>query len=147
MTVEHRAGAGLNDIELADYDKGPALRMRQVQTAEVEPQPETPERRILHALAEAEMPLSQRQIRQRAATRPATVAETLQKLVRQRRVEHAPERGYRIAKKPAGPTPSGSSRQQNPVTPARYRLQPLESRARFCGTLAAPTSVVPRSIV
>ncbi len=117
MTVEHRAAPGLNDIEveLADHGKGPALRLRQVDTAEAKAQPETPERRILQALAEADAPLSQRQIRERAATRPATVAETLQKLVRQRRVESAPEGGYRIAKERAGPTPNSSSRRQDPL--------------------------------
>ncbi len=58
MTVEHRAAPGLNDIEidLADDGKGPALRLRQVETADAAPQPETPERRILQVLAEAEAP-------------------------------------------------------------------------------------------
>ena len=111
MTVEHRAAPGLNDleIELADHGKGPALRLRQVETADAAPRPETPERRILQALAGTETPLSQRQIRERAATRPATVAETLQSLVREGRVERAPEGGYRIAAAPAGP--NGKHRQ------------------------------------
>ena len=62
MTVEHRAAPSLNDIEieLADYGNGPALRQRQVDAADAEPRPETPERRILQALADADTPLSQR---------------------------------------------------------------------------------------
>ena len=113
MTVEHRAAPGLNDIEveLADHGKGSALRLRQVDTAETAPQPETPEQRILQALAEADTPLPQRQIRDRTATRPATVAETLQRLLRQRRVESAPEGGYRIPNERAVPTRNASSRQ------------------------------------
>ncbi len=61
------------------------------------PEPETPEQRIVQALAEAKTPLSQRQIRERAATRPATVAEALRTLIRKGRVERVAEGGYRIA--------------------------------------------------
>ena len=53
--------------------------------------------RILQAIENAECPLSQRQIRERAATRPATVADALNKLIREGRVERVPEGGYRIA--------------------------------------------------
>ena len=99
MTVEHRAAPGLADIEieLADNGEGLALRLRRPAPTEAEPEPETPERRILQALADADVPLSQRQIRERAATRPATVAAALQKLIREHRVEHAPGGGYRLA--------------------------------------------------
>ncbi|MYI06854.1 MAG: AAA family ATPase [Gemmatimonadetes bacterium] len=99
MTVEHRAAPGLNDIELelADDGKGPALRLRQVETAEAAPEPDTPERRILKALAEATTPLSQRQIRERAATRHKTVGVVLKKLVREGRVRHDAEGHYGLA--------------------------------------------------
>jgi len=98
MTVEHRAADGLNgiEIELADDGNGPALRLRQ-HADDAGPEPQTPEQRIVDILAEADAPLSQRQIRERAATRPATVAEVLHKLLREARVERAPEGGYRIA--------------------------------------------------
>ena len=97
MTVEHRAAASLNDIEieLADNGEGPALRLRQEAPDDIEP--ETPERRILQVIADAEGPLSQRQIRQRAATRPATVTDALHKLIGEQRVERVPKGGYRIA--------------------------------------------------
>ena len=44
MTVEHRAAPGLSDIEieLADDGKGPALRLRQVETFDAALRPETP---------------------------------------------------------------------------------------------------------
>ena len=98
MTVEHRAAAGLSDIgiELADDGEGPALRLRRQVPDEAAPAPENPEQRIVEILAQAETPLSQRQIRERAATRAATVTAALQTLIRERRVEHAPEGGYRI---------------------------------------------------
>ena len=99
MTAEHRAAPGLNDveIELADDPEGPALRLRRPLPAEAAPAPETPEQRIVQALAEAAAPLSQRQIRERAATRPATVAEALHRLIGEGRVERVPQGGYRIA--------------------------------------------------
>ena len=90
---------GLNDIEveLADHGQGLALRLRRAGPAKAVPEPEPPEQRIVQALADAETPLSQRQIRERAATRATTVAETLQTLIRERRVERAPGGGYRLA--------------------------------------------------
>lgn len=99
MTVEHRAAPGLNDIEieLADDGPGPALRLRRAVPNQGTPKPETPEQRIVQVLMEADEPLSQRQIRERAATRPATVTSALQKLVREHRVEHTPGDGYRLA--------------------------------------------------
>ena len=98
MTVEHRAAPGLNDIEieLADDGKGPALRLRRVETGDAAPRPETPERRILQALADAEAPLSQRQIRERAATRHKTVGAVLRKLVREGRIRNDAEGRYSL---------------------------------------------------
>lgn len=97
------AASGLNDIEieLADDGDGLALRLRQVETAQDGAQLDTPERRILQVLAEARAPVSQREIRERAATRPKTVAEALSKPVRENRVERASEGEYRLAA--AGP--------------------------------------------
>jgi len=104
MTVEHRAAPGLNNIEveLADDGKGPALRLRQVETGDAAPRPGTPERRILQALAEAEAPLSQRQIRERAATRHETVGAILRKLVREGRIWHDAEGRYSLVKGESG---------------------------------------------
>ena len=93
MTVEHRAAPGLADvgIELADDGQGPALRLRQQG-----PEP-TPEERVVQTLAEADAPLSQRQIRQRAATRNETVGTLLAKLVREGRVAQDGSGAYRVA--------------------------------------------------
>ena len=101
MTVEHRAAPGLHDleVELADDGEGPALRIRREPGPEHsrgEP-PDDAGQRILQAIKNADRPLSQRQIRERAATRPATVAEALHKLIREGRVERVSEGGYRIA--------------------------------------------------
>jgi len=105
MTVEHRDAQGLNDIELelVDDGYGPAFRTRQ-EPGPDDAQGEAPAdagERILKVIENAEGPLSQRQIRERAATRPATVAEALNRLIGEGRVERVPEGGYRIAA--AGP--------------------------------------------
>ena len=99
MTVEHRAAPGLNDIEveLADGGQGPALRLQRAVPNEVAPEPESPEQRIVQALAEAETPLSQRQIREQAATRHTTVGTVLGKLVREGRVQRDTAGSYSIA--------------------------------------------------
>ena len=98
MTVEHRAARGLDDIEIELKEDGdgeePSFRLRQPPPTGAAPQPETPERRILKALAEAQAPLSQRQIRERAATRHKTVADILQRLVGAGRIRHDAEGRY-----------------------------------------------------
>ena len=98
MTVEHRAAPGLNDveIELADDGKGPALRLRRQVPDKALPEPQTAEQRIVEVLAEADKPLSQAQIRKRAAARNATVSATLQELLREGRVERASKACYRL---------------------------------------------------
>ena len=98
LTVEHRAAAGLNDIEieLADDGQGPALRLQRAVPVGAAPEPDTPDRRIVQVLANAQTSLSQRQIRERAATRPATVAAALQKLIGEHRVERDEAGGYRL---------------------------------------------------
>ena len=124
MTVEHRAAAGLDniEIELADDGKGPALRLRQETPGDVEP--ETPERRILQVIADAEGPLSQRQIRQRAATRPATVSGALHKLIGEQRIERASKGGYRIAGGQALPKTVTSSNPQGATVTVTGNTQP-----------------------
>ncbi len=97
MTVEHRAAPGLNDIEieLADDGPGPALRLRRAVPNQAPPKPETPEQRIVQALADADEPLSQSQIRERAAARNSTVTAALHELVREGRIERGPGGRYR----------------------------------------------------
>ena len=98
LTVEHRAAPGLDDIEieLVTNTQEPFLRLRQPPPAGDDPQPQSPERRILQALAQADAALSQRQIRQQAATRHQTVGAVLHKLVREGRVRHDAEGRYSL---------------------------------------------------
>ena len=98
MTVEHRDAAGLDDleIELADDGAHPALRLRHTPRSEPAAHPEPPESRILQVLANAEAPLLQSEIRQRAGARNATVTAALHELVRQARVERGPGGRYRF---------------------------------------------------
>ena len=98
MTVEHRAAPGLADIalELADDGQGVALRLRHDTAHHDAPDNDTAQQRIVQVLADAQSPLSQRQIRERAATRHTTVGTILGKLVREGRVEHHAAGGYKI---------------------------------------------------
>ena len=113
MTIEHRAARGLDDIEieLSEDEGEPSFRLRQPPPAGTAPQTETPERRILKALAEARTPLSQRQIRERAATRHKTVGAVLQRLAREGRIRHDAEGRYSLAASQSGkaaPAANGS---------------------------------------
>ena len=95
-TIEHRAAPGLDDIELVTDTQEPFLRLRQPPPAGEDPQPQSPERRILRALAQADAALSQRQIRQHAATRHQTVGAVLHKFVREGCVRHDAEGRYSL---------------------------------------------------
>ena len=123
MTVEHRAAPGLNDIEieLADDGKGPALRLRQLETAGAAPEPETVERRILKILAQAETPLSQSRIRKRAALRNATVTAALHELVREGRIERLAGGRYRsvaaVANRTAPPAAADNGKDKQDADP------------------------------
>ena len=132
MTVEHRAAHGLADIELelADDGQGAALRLRHDTTLDEAPHTETPEQRIVRVLADAQQPLSQRQIRERAATRHTTVAALLATLVREGRVEYDAAHGYRIV---ATATKTGAA-----PNDAAHAARPPEAR-RF----PVPDSPVP----
>ena len=110
MSVEHRAAASLNDIalELADDGRGTALRLRHDTTHDDAPHTEIPRQRIVQVLADAEQSLSQRQIRERAATRHTTVGTILGTLVREGRVEHDAAGRYRIIATPTKTAPAPS---------------------------------------
>ncbi|WP_419915113.1 hypothetical protein [Hoeflea sp.] len=100
MSVEHRAARGLEDIEIEltqEDGQEPCFRLRQPPPAGTAPRPETPEERVLKALAEAQAPLSRRQVRERAATRNKTVGAILKKLVGEQQVQHDAEGRYSIA--------------------------------------------------
>ena len=93
------------------------------------PEPETPEQRIVQTLADAETPLSQRQIRERAGDRmaydhcsPRTSSATMQanqlrlwKLIREHRVECAPGGGYRLVA--VAPASTARTRYRKPLPP------------------------------
>ena len=117
MTVEQRDARDLDDIEieLTEEDgEEPYFRLRQPPRAGIAPQPETPERRVLKALAGARAPLSQRQIRQRAATRHKTVAAILQKLVQEGRIERNAEGGYSLVASQPDKAPPAATNGSDP---------------------------------
>ena len=101
MSVEHRAAAGFDgiELELAEAGSGPAFRLRRTapDSTGAGSEPGSPEQRIAQVLQDADQPLSQRQIRERAGTRNTTVSATLEALVRDGSVTHGPG-GYRGVK-------------------------------------------------
>ena len=82
MSVEHRAAAARDgiELELATCGPGPALRVREA-APRVQAEPDgDPGTRIVQLLDDAARPLSQRQLRQRAGLRNETVSSTLRQL-------------------------------------------------------------------
>ena len=90
LTVEYRASANPDEITL-ELRETPVLSLRIVEAASEAPT-ESPRQRIVSLLAD--MPLSQRQIRD--AARASTVSSVLKELVSEGRVAHTPD-GYCIA--------------------------------------------------
>ena len=153
MIVEHRAAPGFADIELADDGQGAALRLRHDTAHHEAPQTETPEQRIVQVLVNAEQALSQRQIRERAATRHTTVATILGTLVREGRVEHDAAGGYRIVATATktGTAPSDAANGARHQMPCGSQLpvpaSPKSSREPVTGTAPfdAPPGARPQS--
>ncbi len=100
MTVEHRAAAGIGDIEieLADDGNGPALRLV-TQAPGQDPAPPI-ESRVIQAINEADAPLSRAEIRAAARARNATVVDAIDKLARQGAIVPVPKGRWRLAQPP-----------------------------------------------
>ena len=104
VPLEHRMGTlqqpgatqGRRRTRRVPQHRSLAHRRRWVADKAV-PEQQTAEQRIVEVLAEAEKPLSQAQIRKRAAARNATVSATLQELIREGRVERASKACYRLS--------------------------------------------------
>ena len=104
MTVEHRAAAGIGDIEieLADDANGPALRLV-TQTPGQDPAPPL-EKGVIQAIGEAGQPLSRAEIRAAARARNATVVDAIDKLARQGAIVPVPKGRWRLAQQSRGDT-------------------------------------------
>ena len=127
MTVEHRAAAGLNDIEIEfDHDsKGLALRLRQVETPDAAPRPETPAaanppgaRRRARAPLAAPAPRTRRNPARNRRRDVAKPPPRRTRRARRRRIPHR-RRARQTARRPQRQRPPGL------VTDNRYRLQLL----------------------
>ena len=89
LTVEHRAAASSSGLRLALATEGDALALRVVDTAAASPSvalPVSPIERIEKILADAENPLTQREIRDRAKIRASTIGDALAALVTDGRI-------------------------------------------------------------
>jgi len=87
LTVEHRAAASTSGLRLALSTEGDALALRVIDTlASPTVAPLPPVERVEKILADAEKPLTQREIRDLAKTRASTVGDALAALVTDGRV-------------------------------------------------------------
>jgi hypothetical protein len=84
LAIEHRAAASVDGISLALHAEGDALALRVVDTAAPEantPAPVSPRERVERILTDATAPLTQREVRDLAKIRAATVSDALAALV------------------------------------------------------------------
>lgn len=90
LTVEHRAAASTSGLHLALSAEGDALALRVVDSATpapTAPAPASPIERVERILAEAQDPMTQREIRELAKIRASSVGDALAALVTDGRVE------------------------------------------------------------
>jgi hypothetical protein len=97
LSIEHRAAPCADRLQLALKANSLALALEVMDQQPAEPQPTQPSarQRIEQILAEANAPLSQRQLRDTARMRSSHVAEVLAQLVAAGRVTRSPD-GYRL---------------------------------------------------
>jgi hypothetical protein len=101
LTVEHRAAASSSGLQLTLSAEGDALALRVVDAAVPPPSappPLSPAERIEKILADSEGPLTQREIRDLAKVRAATIGDALAALVTDGRVERDGGR-YRLVRR------------------------------------------------
>jgi hypothetical protein len=97
LSIEHRAAPGADRLQLALKANPPALALEIIDQQPAEPQHTQPSagQRIEQILAQAKIPLSQRQLRDTARMRSSHVAEVLAQLIDAGRVTRSRD-GYRI---------------------------------------------------
>jgi AAA domain len=98
LTVEHRAAACSAGLRLALAAEGDALALRVIDSAtpaQTAPAPASPIERVAAILSERAAPMTQREIRDLAKLRSATIGDALAALVTDGRVTHGDGR-YRI---------------------------------------------------
>ena len=97
LSIEHRAAAGADRLQLALKANAPALALEVIDQQPAAPQPAQPSarQRIEQILAQAKTPLSQRRLRDTARMRASHVTEILAQLIAAGRVTRSPD-GYRI---------------------------------------------------
>jgi hypothetical protein len=97
LSIEHRAAPGADRLQLTLKANPPALALELINRHPAEAQSTQPSarQRIEQILAQAEAPLSQRQLRDAARIRTSHVAEVLAQLIAAGRVTRSPD-GYRI---------------------------------------------------
>ena len=98
LTVEHRAAASSSGLRLALSAEGDALALRVIDTAapaSSESQTASPQQRVESILRQASAPMTQREVRDQAKMRAATIGDVLAALVTDGRVTRSDGR-YKV---------------------------------------------------
>jgi hypothetical protein len=144
LSIEHRAAAAEDDVDLELLANGPALALATHQaTVPAEAQPSSSSERILHALRGAPRPLATQQLRKLCCLRTATLCETLARLCQAGRVIRRPK-GYSLPTAVSAPAPpigsaGNGNRKRHPVFPVLQQLLLFsgETQAGSAGTQPA----------
>ena len=125
LSVEHRAAASPDDIDLELSTQGSALALSVLRSPPPDPQPVSVSERILQVMAQVQLPISTEQLRKLCRMRTTTLCQTLTSLSQQGLVLYGPG-GYRlpVAKidnpvsfplPPIGHPRNGNGKQNHPV--------------------------------
>jgi hypothetical protein len=145
LSMEQRAAAAADDVDLELLANGPALALtaRNLPPPAAQGPPASAAERILQSLQNTTQPLSTQQLRQRCALRMTTLCETLTLLCQAGRVQHGPK-GYTltaavsVSTPPIGSTGNGNGKQT--ASAAKLHDLPLfsgETQAGSAGTQPA----------
>ena len=145
LSIEHRAAAAADDVDLELVTNGSALALaaRDLPPPAAAGQPASAAERILQALQGSPQPMPMQQLRKHCALRTTTLCETLNLLCQAGRVQRG-SKGYTLAPAvsvsapPIGSTGNGNGKQ--PASAAQLHELPLfsgETQAGSAGTQPA----------
>ncbi len=139
LSVEHRAAASGDDVDLELFAKGTALALGTREAVPpADPQPLCAAERVLQCLRTDPSPMSAQHLRKLCGMRTATLCETLAALRREGRVTQGPD-GYRLAVPQQQEPPAA-----DPPTPIiSFPAPPIGSAGNGNGKRRAPSAAAP----
>jgi hypothetical protein len=145
LSVEHRAAASVDDLDVELKAQGNALALQLIEGGSRvrAPDDRAPSiiDRVQHELAQASTPLSMRQLRQACRMRMSTVAQILDELIADGRAIKEPD-GFRLAKRPSAfpvsrpsidPTGNGGGKHRLANAQIKLQLLPGETESGSAG--------------